>query len=263
MRRFRPRVFIVGCFFTACCFLCHCGARHSGIAILETDDRVNEAGRLLRVVLDTNAQVNSIKGIGFVKMREGNQVNTFRAAWIGSRPRKFRLEILAATGQPVMSFASDGKRQYLLSYFDNRLYRKKTSEDGLKRLISITITPEDILDLLSGRLPVRPGSRAAIDHRDGSNTPILMVASPNGGDRESIFPVTDVGEAFHSMERRDRRGKLKFKAVFEKVREENGFQIPEVLTITNDNGAMIQITVERCWVNPVVTEDRFVLKLPG
>ena len=260
MRGSLPRVFLVGFFFTTCCLLCHCGARQTGVSILETADQGNEAAQLLHIILNTNAQVNTIKGIGFVKIRQDNQLNTFRAAWIGSRPQKFRLEILAATGQPILSFASDGKQNYLLSYSDNRLYRKKASGNVLKRLISIAIAPEDILDLLSGRLPVPSDSRAVLEHLGGNDAPVLILHARKGGDSERIFHGTNAGTAFNEMERRDRRGTLKFKAVFEKMQEVEGVRIPKVLTIANDNGAMIQITVERCWVNPVVSEDRFVLK---
>jgi len=263
MRGFLPRVFLVGCLLTACCFLCHCGVRHPGSQVFKTADRTNEAAQLLKTVLETNTQIRTIKGIGFVKLRQDNQLNSFRAAWIGSRPQKFRLEILAAIGQPVLSFASDGKRHYLLSYSDNRLYRRKASGNGLKRLIPIAITPEEILDLLSGRLPLHPDSRAAIEYRDGNSAPMLVLEARKGGGLERIIPGVSGLTAFRGMERYDRRGRLKFKAVFEKMREIGGRQIPEVLTITNDKGAMIQITVQRCWVNPVVSDDRFILKLPS
>lgn len=260
MKAFLRRVVLAGCFVTACCFMCHCGVRQSGVAILETTESANEAMRLLRAISSTNAQVNAIKGIGSVKIWQGHQFSTFRAAWIGSRPRKFRMEILAATGQPMLSFASDGKRHYLLSHADNRIYRRKASESGLKRLVSIAINPEDILDLLTGRMPVHPEGRAAIEHRDGDSALMLVLETPNGGGREIVFPEMNPEATFYEMERYDRRGKLKFRAAFEKMRNDEGVRIPEILTIKNGNGAMMQVTVERCWVNPAVSEDRFVLQ---
>jgi hypothetical protein len=248
--------------------------------ISQTTEQAEEAARLQQAILDTNTQVKTIKGIGFVKIGRVNQLNRFRAAWIGSRPDKFRLEILLTTGQPSVSFASDGKRNYLLSYADNRLYRRKASENGLKRLVSIAMTPKDILDLLSGRLPVRPESRAVLEGRSGNGAPVrpesrAMIEEPSGvgapvimletskrGARDRIYPVTAAGKTFFKLERYDRKGRLKFRAVFEKMREADGVRIPETLTITNENGAMIQIDIDRCWVNPDVSDDRFVLRLP-
>ena len=258
------RVFIIASLLAACClFLCHCAARQSGITVLETARKDDEAAQLLQNILDMNARVNTIKGIGFVTIEQDNLQNRFRVAWIGCRPNKIRLEILAPTGQPVMSFASDGKRQYLLSYSDNRLYRRKTSENGLKRLVAMAIKPEDILDLLSGRLPVSSESRAAIGHYSGSGAPVLMLETPGRGDRERIYSKTEEGETFHRMERYDRRGRLKFRAVFEKMRDIEGTEIPELLTVRNDIGAMIRIETERCWINPVIPKDRFVLMPPN
>ncbi len=263
MRGSLPRLFPAACcLITACCFLCHCGVRRPGDVISQTTEQAEEAARLQQAILDTNTQVKTIKGIGFVKIGRVNQLNRFRAAWIGSRPDKFRLEILLTTGQPSVSFASDGKRNYLLSYADNRLYRRKASENGLKRLVSIAMTPKDILDLLSGRLPVRPESRAMIEEPSGVGAPVIMLETSKRGASDRIYPVTAAGKTFFKMERYDRKGRLKFRAVFEKMREADGVRIPETLTITNENGAMIQIDIDRCWVNPDVSDDRFVLRLP-
>lgn len=260
MRGFLPRVFLTGFLFTVCCLLCQCGVRHPGFPTIETADQTNEAVQLLKAVLEKNSRIRTVKGIGVVKMRQDDQANRFRSAWIGSRPRKFRLEILSAIGQPVLSFSTDGKRNYLLSYSDNRLYQRRASGNSLKRLIPIAITPEEILDLLSGRLPVHPDSRAVVEYRGDNGAPGLMLEAPKGGDCERLIPGMNGIPSFSGMERYDRKGRLKFKAVFEKMQDIGGWQIPEVLTITNDKGALIQITVERCWVNPVVSDDRFVLE---
>ena len=260
---FLSRFFLVGCLLSACCVLCHCGTRKPVAPVRQTAERAKEASRLLQKILDTNRQVDTIKGIGSVKIMQDGRLTSFRAAWMGSQPNKFRMEILASTGQPMLSFASNGKRNYLLSYADNRLFKRKASEKGLERFISILITPEDILDLLSGRLPVSPESLAVIVHPDENSPPALVLYDPKRGCRERIYPKTTAGSTFYRMERYDRKGRLKYRVVFEKVRETEDVRIPEELTISNDDGAMIQINIKRFWVNPVVPEDRFVLNPPN
>ena len=243
--------------------MCRCTTIRPGSVVFETDGKTGEAAQLLKVLSDTNRQISTIKGKGFVKIKQGNQVNRFRAIWAGSRPNKFRLEILAATLQPVLSFASDGGRHYLLSYSDNRLYQRKASKNGLKRLVSLAVTPEEILDLIIGRLPVNPDSRAALEYRGGGNVPVLILEAPKTKDQERIIFGGNEGAIFKEMESYDRRGRLKYRAIFEKMQEVEGVKIPERLTVSDDSGSMIQITVEKCWINSDIPEDRFVLKPPS
>ena len=263
MRYFLSRFYLAGCLLSACCVLCHCSTRQPIALIHQTTEQAKEASRLMQKVLDTNRQVDTVKGIGSVKIMQDGHVTSFRAAWMGSQPNKFRMEVLASTGQPILSFASDGKRNYLLSYADNRLFKRKASEKGLERFISIVISPEDILDLLSGRFPVCPESRATIEYPDGNRSPVLVLYDHKRGYREKIYPKTKADSTSYRIERYDRKGRLKYRAVSEKVREIEDARIPEQLTISNENGAMIQIDIKRCWVNPVVSEDRFVLNPPN
>ena len=253
------RVVMIGCFTVVCCFLCHCVGSPMGRGAPASIKKDAEAEDLQKSILATNTALKSIKGIGRVKLQQNNQSNIFRAVWIGKRPGQFRLEVLAATGQPMLSFAGDGKRHYLLSYTDNRLYRKKVSENGLKDIISIALSTNDIVDLLSGRLPVNPGGSARIENGAGGQGPFLVLEDSRRNHVDKIFMGPD-GMAFGGLERRDRRGRLLFKVVFDKMRVVDGFRVPDALTITNDDNVRVHIEVERCWVNPVVSDDQFVLE---
>ena len=48
--------------------------------------------------------------------------------------------------------------------------------------------------------------------------------------------------------------------LFNDILKIEGARIPGTLTISDNDGAMIQITTERCWLNQIVPEDRFVLE---
>jgi len=246
------------CFLAVlCCLLCHCSVRYSGEVPPSDAWLQTPAGKMLQEVLTPNSGVDAIKGLGRIKMWQDGQLSTFRALWIGRQPDQFRLEVLADTGQPLISFASDGRRFYLLSYSDNRLYNRKASENGLKRIISIDMTVADLLNLLSGRLPIQQGGDVRFDE-GGDAGPALIVEGKACRCIETVFLDASRGTV-RAFERRERNGKLLFRAIFEKSGETDGFQMPVSMTIYDDDGAKIQIAVERCWVNPVLTEDQFIL----
>ena len=240
-----------------CCLLCNCGVRYSGEAFKADTWPQTPAGKMLQAVLAPNAGVDAIKGLGRVKIRQDGQQDTFRALWIGRQPDQFRLEVLADTGQPIVSFASDGQRFYLLSYSENRLYSRQVSEDSLRRIISIDMTVADLLNLLSGRLPLQQDGYVSLDEGEAAG-PMLIVEEKARKRIETIF-LDASRDTVREFERRERNGDLLFRAVFEKNGETEGFQLPVSMTIYGDDGAEIQITVERCWVNPVLTQDQFIL----
>ncbi len=255
----RLHAVVSACFTIACCcFLCRCAGRMPVTVSPESKTIQSRADTLLQKALSANAGLESIKGLGRVQLKQNHQTTSFRAAWIGKQPDKFRLEILAVSGQPVYSFATDGKRIYLLSYSDNRLYRRKASENALKRIVSVDMTADDLLDLLSGRLPIRPGGSVRLEEHPGSGD-VLVIDGKGHDDIERIFLDADSGDV-NQFERRNPSGKLLFRAVFEKHRETEGFQTPQSLLISNDEGAEIDFTVQQCWVNPELTADQFKLK---
>lgn len=242
----------------ACCFLCHCSARPPKPLVPESDVSRAMAHSMLQSVLATNAGLDAIKGKGRVRMTLDDEWNTFRAAWIGKQPDQFRLDVLSPTLQPILSFACDGNRIYLLSYSDNRLYRRRASENSLERIIAIDMTVEDFLDLISGRLPVHQGGNVRLEESADSG-PLLVLDDKKVNYTETILLDID-RSTVREFERRKRDGTLLFRVLYEKRQDTEGFTLPESMSIHNDNGRMIHITVERTWVNPELTDDKFVLK---
>jgi hypothetical protein len=248
---------LAGFLVVLCCFLCHCGVRYTG-EVPPDAGPPSPAEKLLQTILTPNAGVDAIKGLGRVNLWQDGQFNSFRAYWIGRQPDQFRLEVVADTGQPIFSFACDGRRFYFLSYSDNRLYRRKTSDNGLRRIISIDMAVADLLDLMSGRIPIQQGGDASLEE-NGTEGPLLIVEDRARKCIETAF-LDASRTTVREFERRERNGKLLFRAVFEETGKTEGFQLPVSMTICNDDGAEIKITVERCWVNPELTEDQFILE---
>lgn len=257
MRVMRIRAILLIGLAAACCFLCHCGARPPKPIVPANDATLALAGSMLQSVLSVNLDLTTIKGIGRVKMRSGKQLESFRAIWIGKQPNQFRLDVLSPMGQPVYSFACDGDRIYLFSYSGNKLYKRRATENSLKRIIPIDITVTDLLNLISGRLPVHQGGRVRLEEPADSE-PLLVLHEEGLAYFETILLDKDRITPL-AFERRELGGKLLFEVSFEKLRETEGFRLPESITFRDHNGGMIHIDVERAWVNPELTDDKFVL----
>lgn len=258
MRTIRSTTFLPFGLVAACCLLCHCSARSPGSLVPESDIRHSPAYSMLQSVLATNEQLDTIKGFGRVRLRQDNQLESFRAAWMGRQPNQFLLKVLTPTMQPYLSFACDGKRIYFLSHSDNKLHSRRANENSLKRIVHIDITLEDFLDLISGRLPVSQGARVRLEEPADSG-PLLIL---DDKELEYIDTISlDVDRiTVRGLERRRRNGRLLFSVSFEKRIENEGFWIPKSLTIQDDNGRMIHISVEQTWVNQELSDDQFVLK---
>ena len=258
MRVIRIRAILSWGLVAACLFLCHCSARAPIPVSVENDAARARAESMLASVLAVNANLESTKGIGRVKLQLDGQLDIFRAAWIGKQPDRLLLTVLSPTMQPVSSFSCDGERIYLLSYYDNKLHSWRATENGFKRIVGIDITVGDLLDLISGRLPVRETESVRLVESADSG-PLLVLDGKGKTCIETISLDTD-RTTVREFERRERGGKLLFRVLFEKLKETDGFRLPESLTVQDDNGNMIHIAIERTWVNPELTDDQFVLK---
>lgn len=257
MRVMRTRAILSLGLVAACFFLCHCSARPPRTTLVESDAAHALAEGMLETVLAVNADLDAIKGIGRIKLQLENQPDTFRAIWIGGQPDKFLLKLLALTGQPIVSFACDGKNIYLLFHAKNKLHHRRATVNGLKRIVGIDITVADLLNLICGRIPVHQEGSVRLEETADSG-PLLIL---DGKGRNCIETISlDIDRtAVRAYERRERNGKLIFRVLFEKLQETDGFRLPESITVQDDNGGMIHIAIERAWANPELTDDQFVL----
>ena len=112
-----------------------------------------EAKALFQLLASRNAALRSFKGTGRMQMKDERGIQHARLMWAGYHNEKLRLEIMGNAGQPVFSFAGDGKRIYLISHTENRYYSQRNTHPDLKKLISLNIRVSECLDLLAGRVP--------------------------------------------------------------------------------------------------------------
>lgn len=220
-----------------------------------------EAKALFHRLKSRNVALHTFKSTGRLQIEndQGTQHARFMSA--GHKNEKLRLEILGGTGQPVVSFADDGDRIYLISHTENRFYSKRSTGVNLKKLIGLTIGVSDCLDLLAGRVPAEKDLLPLRIQADSEDSKILVLKSGEGAAITRIF-IDETSGGIRQIEVFDTKGQLGYRAEFVRMQDVSGFEVPRELRLSDDARASIQIVLERFWPNAAVSEDLFMLSKP-
>jgi outer membrane biogenesis lipoprotein LolB len=218
------------------------------------------ARQLLELALHKNPAPETFKGIGNIKIMKDNQVERGRIAWMASGSDKVRIELLSPYGQPLASFSSDGKYVYILVYADQSFYKKPLSTSNLKQIISISVRPEEIISLLSGRPPVMEFSFISLIESKTSPGPVLVLQQKWWGGYQKIY-LDETADHIRTVEVYDGSGELKYKADFS-YRIKNDDRIPDRLDISDGQGTRVQLVVNRHWPEVDILPSAFVLTPP-
>jgi outer membrane biogenesis lipoprotein LolB len=221
-----------------------------------------QAEALFNRLQSQNAHLHSFKGTGRLRINEANGIQQTRLMWAGFKNEKLRLEIMGTIGQPILSFANDGKRIYLISHTEDRFYSKRESNANLERLIMLPITVSACLDLMAGRIPLEAHLMPLVvqDKKEGEQILVLKSTDRKKGDQH-IFIDTSSGNV-RRVEAYDRAEILVYRAEFVRMQHVDGFEVPRELHLSNDKNASLQLVVDRFWPNAPVAEDLFKLAKP-
>jgi outer membrane biogenesis lipoprotein LolB len=238
-----------------------CGRMIASMHRAPYDDQTRErARRMFESALEKNPSPETFKGIGNLRITRDNQVDTGRIAWMAEGNDRIRIELLTPYGQPWATFSSDGQHVYILSYTDQQFYKRSLSGSGLKEIISISVQPEEIISLLSGRPPEVQYSFISMLDSGTAPGPVLVLQERWWTGHQIIF-LDEAGDYFHSVEVYDGSGELKYKADFFH-RIENGSRVPSRLEISNGEGTEVQLAVNRHWTEVDISPSAFILTPP-
>jgi hypothetical protein len=205
-----------------------------------------------------NTALLTFKGTGKLKLWKNEKVQLVRSAWTGARPDKIRIVIQGITGYPVAGMASDGTWFYLLSYSQNSFYKSETRNPDLEKLVSLPVTAEDIISLISGAVPVRTYRSSTLVQLPAESGYILSLIGEKGIDIEKIF-LDQSRMRVRRIEMFTPKGLLAYRVDFNGENEVDGFRIPERLVFSNDDGSGFQLDMDQFWPNAPVSSDMFVI----
>lgn len=221
---------------------------------------------VVREIIDTldqtNASLQSFKGIGNLKLWKNNTVQVQeRMAWIGAAPSRLSV-VVFASGRPALKMATNGKRLYAVDFYNPKrtFYESHAPNFGLKRLISLPLKPSDMVTLLSGRIPLADHKSAWMKPDSaGSGFIVNLIKRSRIVQKIYLDPLQD---QVRKIEMFSNRGSLVYRVEFASHQMVEGYRVPFVLNITDDAGNRMHLDIERYMADVEVDPSMFVLEPP-
>jgi hypothetical protein len=230
--------------------------------IVEDPVAAAEALKVIAQLQQTNSTLKTFKGIGRLTVRQEGKVQVDeRMVWVGASPLKLSVVLFAASF-PALRMAGDGEWFY---YQDGQepgapVKRLRASDPDFKRILSIPILASDIIALMSGKMPLKEHNRATIQPLASGQGYVLLLMDGRSVRQKIFFDETK--SETRQTEVYDSWGRLVFQANFVEMQVVSGYRVPSRLVVSSGKDAMVQVLVEKYWVDVPVTPDMFVLALP-
>ena len=215
---------------------------------------------LLASLKERKNEITSFRGIGKLILMVKGERQTTRVAWIGSQPDNLRVETLGPWGQPNVTFLMNGSTFYLYAHAENRCFKGKATARNLSHLVSVPVRAEDLFVVFSGQVPVLPFRHAKIRRSEDEGRWCLVLYKRWGGLVERMW-ITNGGKTVEAIEVFDGRGNLQYRAAFNQVREAEGLEVPQTIIISNEQGPVLSIQVERFWTKVDIPEGAYTPQL--
>ncbi len=221
-----------------------------------------EVTKILLNLGQTNADLLTFKGTGKLKLWKKDKIQVVRMAWTGARPDKIRIVIQGITGFPVASMAADGNWFYLLSYSQDSFYKAEVHNPDLEKLVSISVTAGDVINLVSGAVPIRQYQSSNLLKSPTESGYVLSLMGERGVGIEKIYLDQDRLRV-HRIEMFTPKGQLAYRVDINGETEVDGFRVPAMLIFSNDDESGFQLDVDKYWPNAAVSPDMFVITPQG
>lgn len=279
IRQHAAILLMVAFFFSAC------GSLFPRISEKSPDGR-HDARELISILENHNFALKTFKGTGRLTLRQNEKKDvTTRAAWVGAAPDRLRIAIRDVSGLPVLSFASDGHWLYLFYHTQGQFYKKRATNSIPKRFFPISITSNEVVSILAGRIPIdKHNSAVLVKDTSARNLPnqisshqrrlshpgqtngykdgyVLILKKRWGNVREKIY-LDEEKKGVRKVEMFDAAGALAYRVEFIRMRDINGYRVPSRLLISNDDGSGLQFEIDKYWVDVSVSPSMFVLTSP-
>ena len=217
-----------------------------------------DPNRMLATLGEHKRAIESFRGIGSLSlMTNGGQQNA-RLAWIGSQPGDLRVEMLGLWGQPNVTFLVKGPTFYFHLHQDDRCLKTKATAGNVSRLVSIPVRPEDLFTLLSGNVPVLPFHYAEVGYSEKDHQWCLSLYRRWRRLIERIW-LKDDGKKVVRFEVFDGSGHFQYMATFAQYEEVQGVLTPRQITVSDKQGHLLSLEVDRFWINVEISAGAFAL----
>jgi hypothetical protein len=216
-----------------------------------------EAANLLDLIQQNNAKIQSFRGHGQLKTINKGKTQLLQVVWLVSRPEQCRFDILSPWGQPTATFAVNEKKLFFYIYAKDTLYKEDATAENIARFIHVKITPEELLKVLSGSIPIVPFRQAQVQSATEDETVLTLIG--RWGD---IVEKVWVRHAPLEVLRADyfnHEGTLTYRIVFDNFKHIESVTIPYVIHISGKNSTTWSLTIKKYAINIPISQENFKL----
>ncbi|RJP83628.1 MAG: hypothetical protein C4522_00340 [Desulfobacteraceae bacterium] len=242
----------------ACLIIQSCGSIHTGL-FSPLPDR--ESLSVITSIQEKNNSLFSFKGIGKIELVRGEGAFIARTAWMGLYPDRFRMEILAMSGQPLISISAVQDHFYYLSHTDSTYFEKNAPGATLEELSSIPVKIEDVMEFLIGRVPIREHATSTIERSDSDGGYIVILKENWTGITEKIY-LDEKKTKIYKVEIFGITGALSYRAELTGEIMIDGFSLPSRVVLSNESGDSVQWRIDRYFANVPVEHSMFLIPPP-
>jgi len=220
-----------------------------------------EPGHLLTIQRNINSKLETFKGIGNLKLVNGDKKLNLRAAWMGTRQGNLRVEIFGFPGQSAARYSNDGHYSYLYLPLENRFYVTGDVNLNLKKILTLAITSNDLHAFLSGKFPVADYAKEDANLAVSKDEYILNLKKGCFGKRKKLY-IDSRNQTAWKLESYTLFGSLQYRTELKKFQKVNGYIIPFEIIISDNQGNRLSIFPDKYWTDTPVSLSSFTLTPP-
>ena len=207
-----------------------------------------------------NLEISSVKGIGNARIHTGKDVFSSRLAWAAQDPGKLHLQIIGPVG-PLAVLAANGKNIFFFDHVDRQFYKRRFSEDALGSYFKIPLEFNEMIDMISGRIPIDGYDRIALTENPEVDGFILRLMFPDKKEILHLYLGPEM-KAPWKMESFKPDGSLRYRALLRSYKITENFNLPFYISVEDANGSYFQLEMNRVWVNTEMDDTLFELTRP-
>lgn len=215
------------------------------------------ATTLLEQLNSQTGQVNSLKGVARLKVKNADQSRGSLQALLIERPGSLRADVLSPFGQPLLQVAVHEQTLTAYPIGKKTAYRGMASARNLYRFIQLPLAVEDLVALSLYDIPKVGSSVEAVEREDSHL--VLWLAGTDDRKQALVF-----GAEKRLVETRYYQGELLLLEV--RYSEFALEQVPfprQIEFILPQENARAELNYRKMTLNPEVDRSRFRLKIPS
>ncbi|MCF8045477.1 MAG: DUF4292 domain-containing protein [Desulfarculaceae bacterium] len=209
-----------------------------------------------------NRKIKASKGTGFLTIEKKNRRVRYRIAWAAKSPDQARITLISS-GIPVETLLFNKNRITLYSHTgQHTLKTYKTDNPSLERVLSVPVRINDIISVLTGKIPVKPFDHARFED-NGSKKRNRLILLRSRSDNRTQRLVMEPDGRIREYGFLKSPEQLTYRLRFAEFKKFSSCGIFTRLTIANESGESLVFRIHSFQKNPDVKDSVFNLTKAG